>query len=85
MKTIDLGKGRHTLGEVLRLAKKQAVLLRSSSGEDFMIEPADEFDREIATLARSARFAEFLKARSRETGDLPLREVGRRRRRSSRR
>ena len=84
MKTIDLSKGRHSLSEVLKIAKRQAVLLRSSSGEDFLIEHADEFDREVAALGRSARFSAFLEARAKETGDLPLREVGRRSRYTSR-
>ena len=37
MKTIDLTKGRHSLREVLKLAKTEAALLHSSSGEDFLI------------------------------------------------
>ena len=84
MKTIDLSKGRHSLSEVLKLAKTGSVLLHSSSGEDFLIEQADEFDQEVATLGRSVKFSAFLEARSRETGDLPLREVGRRGRYTSR-
>ena len=50
MKTIDLSKGRHSLSEVLKLAQHQTILLRSSSGENFLVEPADEFDREAAAL-----------------------------------
>ena len=84
MKTIDLSKGRHSLSEVLKLAKAEAVLLHSSSGEDFLIEHADEFDREVAALGRSAKFSAFLEARSKETGGLPLREVGRKSRCASR-
>jgi hypothetical protein len=84
MKTIDLSKGRHSLSEVLKLAQHQTILLRSSSGENFLVEPADEFDQEVAALGRSAKFSAFLEARSKETGDLPLREVGRRGRNTSR-
>jgi hypothetical protein len=75
LKTIDLGKGRHSLSEVLKLAKNQTVLLHSSSGEDFVIEHADEFDQEVAALGRSAKFTAFLEERSKETGDLAIREV----------
>ena len=84
MRTIDLTKGRHTLSEVLKLAKSQTVLLHSSSGEDFLIEQADDFDREVAALGASGKFSAFLEARSKETGDLPLREVGRKGRYTSR-
>ena len=46
MKTVDLSKGRHSLSEVLTLAKSGAVLIHSVSGDDFVLEHADDFDRE---------------------------------------
>ena len=79
MKTIDLTKGHHSLSEVLKLAKTEAVLLHSSAGDDFLIEQADEFDREVAALGRSVKFSAFLEARSKETGAIPLHEVRRKR------
>jgi len=72
MKTIDLSKGEHSLAEILKLAKSEAVLIRSVSGEDFVVEEADEFDREVATLASSEKFMEFLNSRSKETGNIPI-------------
>ena len=75
MKTIDLTKGRHTLSEVLGLAMSEAILIRSRSGDDFVLEQADEFDREVAALGTSEKFASFLDKRSRETGDIPISEV----------
>lgn len=75
MKRVDLTKGHHSLNEVLTYAKSETVLIHSASGEDFVLEPADEFDREVATLGASEKFASFLDARSKETGDIPLRQV----------
>ena len=75
MKRIDLTKEHHSLSEVLTFAKSEAVLIHSSSGEDFVLESADEFDREVAALGASEKFASFLGARSKETGEIPLREV----------
>jgi len=75
MKTIDLTKGRHTLSEVLGLAMSETILIRSRSGEDFILEQADDLDREVAALGTSERFASFLDKRSRETGDIPISEV----------
>ena len=75
MKTIDLAKGRHTLSEVLGLAKSETILIRSRSGEDFVLEQADEFDREVAALGTSEKFASFLDKRSKETGDIPISAV----------
>jgi len=75
MKTVDLSSGEHSLSEVLKLAKSEAVLIRSSLGEDFLLEHADEFDKEVALLAASRRFTSFLEERSKESGDLSLKEV----------
>jgi len=75
MKRIDLTKEHHSLSEVLTLAKSEAVLIHSPSGEDFVLEPADDFDREVAALGASEKFASFLDARSKETGGIPLRKV----------
>ncbi|HUT02714.1 MAG TPA: hypothetical protein VM163_02350 [bacterium] len=75
MKTIDLTKGRHTLSGVLALAKSETLLIHSESGEDFVLEQADEFERETAALGTSERFARFLDKRSKETGDIPISAV----------
>ena len=75
MKRIDLSKGQPSLTEVLTLAKSEAVLIHSASGEDFILEQADDFDREAAALGGSERFLSFLEARSNETGDIPISEI----------
>ena len=75
MKKIDLTKEHHSLSEVLTLAASEAVLIHSPSGEDFVVEAADEFDREVAALGASEKFASFLDAKSGETGEIPLRKV----------
>jgi len=75
MKRIDLTKEHHSLSEVLTFAKSEAVLIHSPSGEDFVLESADEFDPEVAALGAGEKFASFLDARSKETGDIPLRRA----------
>jgi hypothetical protein len=75
MKRIDLTKEHYSLSEVLTFAKSEAVLIHSPSGEEFVLESADEFDREVAALGASEKFAAFLDARSKETGGIPLRKV----------
>jgi len=79
MKTVDLSKEDRSLGDVLALAKSGTVLIRTRSGEDFLLEQADEFDREAAALGASDRFTSFLTARSEEGPDIPLSEVRKRR------
>ena len=75
MKRIDLSKGQPSLSEVLTLAKSGAVLIHSVSGEDFILEQADDFDREAAALGGSEKFLSFLEARSNETEDIPISEI----------
>ena len=80
MKTIDLTRGQHTLSEVLAFAKLEAVLIHCASGEDFLLEPADEFDREAAVLGGSEKFSSFLEDRSKEGEDIPIGKIREKRR-----
>ena len=50
------------------MARKKSVLLVSRDGASFVLEEADEFDREVAELGNSARFMRFLQKRSKEKG-----------------
>ncbi|MBI4522755.1 MAG: hypothetical protein HY695_02955 [Deltaproteobacteria bacterium] len=75
MKTVDLSKGDHSLSEILEMAKSDAVLLHLAAGEDFLIERAEQFDRELASLGASPAFMSFLKDRSKESKALSLKEV----------
>jgi len=77
MKTVDLRQGERSLSEVLALAKSEAVLIHSASGEDFLLEQADELDREVAALGGSEKFMSFLQARAKEGGDIPVEEIRR--------
>ena len=72
MKAIDLSKGDHSLAEILTLAKSETVLIHSASGDDFLVEQADEFDREAVALGSSDKFMGFLKSRSDETKDISI-------------
>ena len=79
MKTIDLGKEQPSLADVLTLAKTEPVVIHSGPGEDYLLEPADGFDREAAALGGSERFLSFLEARSNEAGDIPINDVRKKR------
>ena len=46
-----------------------------SADQDFMVEHADDFDREAAALARSEKFTRLLKVRSSESADIPIAKV----------
>lgn len=54
-------------------------MIHSVAGEDFVLEHADEFDREVAALGRSAKLSSFLADRSKETGDISIEEIRKKR------
>jgi len=75
MKTIDLTTEHHTLEEILKLAQSDDVLIHSVSGEDYVLERADEFEREVVALGSSDKFMSYLQGRSDESDDLTLKQV----------
>jgi len=75
VRTIDLDKEQPSLADVLTLAKSEPVVIHSGPGEDYLLESADEFDREAAALGGSERFLSFLQARSNEAGDISIDEI----------
>ncbi|MBI4443426.1 MAG: hypothetical protein HY649_08645 [Acidobacteria bacterium] len=68
MKTVNLSKESPSVGELLAIARNKTVLLVSKDGTTFVLEEADDFDREVAELGNSERFMRFLKKRSKERG-----------------
>jgi hypothetical protein len=78
MTTIDLKREQPSVDDLLRMAAGDPVRIRSRSGEEFILESADAFDREVAELARSERFMSFLAERASEPGKTRLEDVERR-------
>jgi hypothetical protein len=72
MKTLDLRQHTVTVEELLQIASSDSVLIRANDGQEFYLEPADEFDREVAILGQSEKFMQFLAERSKEPGAIPL-------------
>jgi hypothetical protein len=66
VKTIDLNKESPSVAQLLAMARRKSVLLVSKDGATFVLEEADDFDREVAELGRSEKFMRFLSERSRE-------------------
>jgi len=75
MKTIDLTNEEHTVAELLNLARFEDVLIHSASGDDYLLERADEFEREAAALGASGKFMSFLQSRADEPEELTLDQV----------
>ena len=66
MKTINLREESPSVAQLLAMARKKSVLLVSEDGSTFVLEEADEFDKEVAQLGGSERFLKFLGKRLKE-------------------
>ncbi len=75
MRTLDLGKQQLTVEELLDSAASEAILIRGKDGNEFLLEAADAFDRELAVLASSEKFRSFLAERSKEAGTISLEQI----------
>jgi len=56
-------------------SKRDGTRVQPTGGDDFPLEPADDFDREVALLGQSERFLSFLRERSKESGGRPLADI----------
>ena len=72
MKTVDLKKESPSVGRLLAMARKKSVLVVSKDGSAFVLEEADEFDREVAELGSSEKFMRFLRKRSKQKGVISI-------------
>ena len=58
--------------ELLAMARRESVLLVLQDGASFILEEADDFDREVAQLGSSEKFMRFLEKRSKEKGAISI-------------
>ena len=77
MKTLDLKGKRITLDEVLELAAAGSVRILTADGRAFVLEEADEFEREVELLGKSKKFRRFLNERSKEAATTSLEDYRR--------
>jgi hypothetical protein len=78
MITLDLRQKAISLDELLQLASSDSVLVVNQDGNEFVVETADAFDREVAELGQSTKFMTFLAERSNEKASVSLDEIERR-------
>jgi hypothetical protein len=77
MKTIHLKENSPPLRQLLTLAEEESVLLIAGDGKTFILEEADQFEREVKKLGESERFMSFLKDRASVRGTIPIEQVAR--------
>lgn len=75
MKTIDLEKEKMDLAAVIKIARREPVLLVTPDGKEFCIAEADDFEKEVESLRGSQAFQRFLDQRSASTKRIPLEDI----------
>jgi hypothetical protein len=76
MKTVNLATTPSNLEDLLDLAGKEAVLLKTAEGREFILtEVDDDFDKEIESVRQNRGLLEFLDHRSGEKEALSLKQV----------
>ena len=78
MKAIDLVRRTPTLNELLRMAQKENLVLRTGKGQEFVLAELDDFDRELSLMRQNKQLMRLLAKRSKEKGTYTIDEVGRR-------
>ncbi|MBI3361338.1 MAG: hypothetical protein HY023_09530 [Chloroflexi bacterium] len=77
MRTLDLRHTTITVKELLSWAASDSVHIVAENGHEFILEEADEFEREVTLLGNSDKFMSFLEIRSQEEGSITLDELER--------
>ncbi len=77
MKTLDMTRKRITLDELLELAATDSVRIVTADGRAFVLEKADDFEKEVALLGKSKKFRRFLSERSKEAATTSLEDYRR--------
>jgi DNA-binding PucR family transcriptional regulator len=76
MKTLDLtGSNQPSLPEILELAQKESLILRTASGKEYFIGIVDDFQHELDQLSESTEFQQLLHDRQKERGAIPIEAI----------
>jgi len=75
MKTIYLSRENPTLLDLLALADKDNVILRTREGREFVLAEVDDFSREVELVRQHEELMGFLAQRSQEIKTHTLKEA----------
>ena len=73
--TTDLRKKKHSIDELLALARSEPLMIYDKDGKNYVLKETDEFEKEVKELGSSERFMKFLKERSKEKGTIPISSI----------
>jgi hypothetical protein len=75
VKTIEIPKGAQALNKLLRQAREENLILRASTGEEFVLAELNAFDREIEVTRENKILMRFLDSRVRQRKRVSLAEI----------
>ena len=75
MITIDLRKKKHSIDELLTLARSEPLMIYDKDGKNYILEETDEFEKEVKELGSSERFMKFLNERSKEKETISISSI----------
>ncbi len=75
MKTVDLKKEHPSIDTILSMARFDSIMIQGADGAQYILEEADEFEKEVKALGESEKFNSFLQERSKEKGGKSLDEI----------
>jgi hypothetical protein len=77
LKTLNLAEKHITLNQALDLAAVGSIRILTAEGHAFVLEQADDFEKEVELLGKSKKFRRFLNERSKEAGKTSLEDYQR--------
>jgi ribose 1,5-bisphosphokinase PhnN len=76
MKILELtNSSTPSLPEILALAEKEPILLRTASGREYLLGIVDDFQQELDQLNVNVEFQEVLRERLKERGTISIEEI----------
>ncbi len=75
MKVIEIERASPTLEEVMKIADRELVVLRQTTGKVFAVSQVDEFDVEVELLKNNPEFMALMEELSQEKATISSNEL----------
>ncbi len=75
MKTVTISTKKYSVQEIFSMAKKEALLIKTTGGDSYFVSLADDFESEVELLRNNHRFLSMLDKFKEEKETLSLDDV----------
>ena len=63
------------VSDLVQMARSEPLLLLTEDGQEFVLSPADDFEKEAEALRGSSSFQSFLEERAKNGARIPLAQI----------